>query len=69
MVKFKINNKEHKYSGDGDLTLLKYLRNELNITSTKDGCSGQGVCGACTIEINGKAKLSCITKMKKRRNL
>jgi aldehyde oxidoreductase len=68
MVKFKINNKEHKYSGDGDLTLLKYLRNELNITSTKDGCSGQGVCGACTIEINGKAKLSCITKMKNLQN-
>ncbi|MBI9039080.1 MAG: selenium-dependent xanthine dehydrogenase [Bacteroidales bacterium] len=64
MIKLKINNKEHNYSGDGDLTLLKYLRNELNITSVKDGCSGQGVCGACTVEINGKAKLSCMTKMK-----
>jgi len=68
MIKLKINNKQHKYSGDGDLTLLKYLRNELNITSAKDGCSGQAVCGACTVEINGKAKLSCVTKMKNLQN-
>jgi len=68
MIRFKINNKEHNYSGDGDLPLLKYLRNELNITSVKDGCSGQGVCGACTVEINGKAKLSCVTKMKSLQN-
>ena len=68
MIRFKINNIEHKYSGDGDLTLLKYLRNELDITSAKDGCSGQGVCGACTVEINGKAKLSCIKKMKSLQN-
>ena len=64
MIRFKINNKQFEYSGDGDLSLLKFLRNELNITSAKDGCSGQGVCGACTVEINGKAKLSCVTKMK-----
>ena len=68
MINFKINNKEYKYSGDEELTLLKYLRNELNITSAKDGCSGQGVCGACTVEINGKAKLSCVTKMKNLQN-
>ena len=30
----------------------------------KDGCSGQGVCGACTVEINGKARMACRTKMK-----
>ncbi len=68
MIRFKINNKQHEFSGDEDLTLLKYLRNKLNITSAKDGCSGQAVCGACTIEINGKAKLACVTKMKNLQN-
>ncbi|MDZ7635130.1 MAG: molybdopterin cofactor-binding domain-containing protein [Bacteroidales bacterium] len=41
-----------------------HLRKENRITSAKDGCSGQGVCGACTVEINGSAKLACRTKIK-----
>ena len=36
----------------------------MNITSVKDGCSAQAACGACMVEIDGKAKLSCVTKMK-----
>ncbi|MCK4663959.1 MAG: selenium-dependent xanthine dehydrogenase [Bacteroidales bacterium] len=64
MIKFILNNNEKIYDGDENLFLLKYLREIEDITSVKDGCSGQATCGACMVEINGKAKLSCVTKMK-----
>ncbi len=63
MIKWTLNDKAIEYNGDGNINLLDYLRNELHITSVKDGCNGQSACGACLVEINGKAKLSCITKM------
>jgi len=64
MIKFIINGKEISYSGDPGQSLLNYLRNHQKITSVKDGCSGQAACGACMVEIDGKARLSCTTKMK-----
>ena len=64
MIKFTLNGEKQSYTGDTEKTLLNYLRLEKNITSVKDGCSGQATCGACTVEINGKAKLSCVIKMK-----
>ena len=39
--------------------LLSALRDELNITSPKDGCSPSGQCGCCTVLIDGKAVVSC----------
>jgi len=63
MITFNLNGKEITYEGDEKYTLLNYLRKDLGITSVKDGCSGQAACGACTVEINGKAKLSCVAKM------
>lgn len=63
MITFNLNGKTMTYEGDENVTLLNFLRNDLGITSVKDGCSGQAACGACTVEINGKAKLSCVTKM------
>jgi len=63
MITFNLNGKTLTYEGDENYTLLNYLRKDLGITSVKDGCSGQAACGACTVEINGKAKLSCVTKM------
>lgn len=47
------------------MTLLQYLRDVEGIISVKDGCSGQGACGACLVEMNGKPALSCKTRMKK----
>ena len=64
MINFTLNGVKETYSGNPDENLLKYLRRDKHITSVKDGCSGQATCGACTVEINGKAKLSCVTKMK-----
>ncbi len=64
MVEFSLNGKRTTFGGDPDLTLSSYLREEAGITSTKVGCSGQGVCGGCTVMMNGNAILSCVTPMK-----
>lgn len=65
MIRFTLNGEHKSYEGDGDLPLLKWLRNHEKIRSVKDGCSGQGACGACLLEMNGKAVLSCRVPMKK----
>lgn len=68
MISFTLNGIKQKYTGNPEKSLLDYLRLEKHITSVKDGCSGQSACGACTVEIDGKAKLSCVIKMKKLEN-
>jgi xanthine dehydrogenase molybdenum-binding subunit len=45
--------------------LLAALREELDITSPKDGCSPSGQCGCCTVLVNGKAVVSCQTSLDK----
>ena len=65
MIIFKLNNKEIRYEGDENKSLLDFIRKDKGLTSVKDGCSGQAACGACTVEMNGKAVLSCVTKMSK----
>ncbi|CAH2802183.1 MAG: Uncharacterized aldehyde oxidase, 2Fe-2S subunit [uncultured Paraburkholderia sp.] len=45
-----------------DMPLLWVLRCELGMTGTKSGC-GVGICGACTIHLNGRASLACQTLM------
>ena len=65
MITFKLNGNKTEYTGASDNTLLNFLRQDKKITSAKDGCSAQAACGACTVEIDGKAKLSCIIKMSK----
>jgi len=64
MISFYLNHKKTEYEGTGDETLLHYLREKEGITSIKDGCSGQAACGACLVEIDGKARLSCTQKLK-----
>ena len=68
MIEFTLNGQATFYDGNPETTLLKFLRLEKNITSVKDGCSCQGACGACMVEINGEAKLSCLTPLKKLEN-
>lgn len=56
----KINNIEHDINVDNDMPLLWFLRDSLEITGTKYGC-GTGLCGACTVHVDGQAVRSCIT--------
>ncbi len=62
-IAFKVNGVERSYAGDPEMTLLWYLRDELHLTGTKFGC-GKGICGACTVHIDGEAVRSCIMLMK-----
>ncbi|MFQ5420313.1 MAG: molybdopterin cofactor-binding domain-containing protein, partial [Anaerolineae bacterium] len=64
-MEFKLNGRSLQYDGDPDLDLLTYLREQANILSPKNGCAPQAACGACTVDVNGKAVLSCVTPMKK----
>ena len=45
---------------DDNLLLIDYLREKRQLTGAKKGCDG-GECGACTVLVNGRARLSCIT--------
>ena len=58
-----INGKEIKImKSDLDKQLLEYIREDLNLTGTKNGCN-IGVCGACTVLINNEPKRSCKLKV------
>jgi aerobic-type carbon monoxide dehydrogenase small subunit (CoxS/CutS family) len=54
-----VNGVKHEITVDPDVELLSVLRNELDLTGSKYGC-GEGVCGACTVLINGTPSRSCI---------
>ena len=58
----KINGQDHTVDVDGDTPLLWVLRDVLGMTGTKFGC-GVGLCGACTVHLNGAATRSCITRL------
>ena len=60
MVKLTVNGKARQYDGDPEMPLLWYLRDDLRLTGTRFGC-GAGLCGACTVHVNGKAVRSCTT--------
>ncbi|HEY5975967.1 MAG TPA: (2Fe-2S)-binding protein [Geobacteraceae bacterium] len=62
MLTLTVNGKKYTVDVPPDTPLLWVLRDELKLTGTKYGC-GQGQCGACTVQIDGKAKRSCITKV------
>ena len=64
-MNFTLNGNTKTYDGDPELLLLNYLREIEGIISPKDGCSPQAACGCCTVELNGKAVLSCAIPMKK----
>ncbi len=64
-LRFTVNDAPAVWDGDPDASLLGYLRNVLGLTSVKDGCSGQGVCGACLVEMNGKAALACSVPLRR----
>ena len=57
-----INGEKQTVNVDGDTPLLWVLRDTLGYTGTKFGC-GRGLCGACTIHIDGEATRSCVTSI------
>ena len=59
---FTVNGKE--VSTVEDKSLLRFLRDDLKLISVKDGCS-QGVCGTCTVIIDGRAMRACVSKTSK----
>jgi carbon-monoxide dehydrogenase small subunit len=59
MLKLTINGKPHEVKAKPLETLLAVLRDRLNLTGTKDGC-GEGVCGACTVLVDGHPVSSCL---------
>jgi isoquinoline 1-oxidoreductase alpha subunit len=58
MVSFTLNDKRVSASTDEATPLLWVIRDHIGLTGTKYGC-GAGLCGACTVHINGKAQRSC----------
>ncbi|MBM3270787.1 MAG: (2Fe-2S)-binding protein [Candidatus Sericytochromatia bacterium] len=60
MPKIDVNGKVHEVDVDPDTPLLWVLRENLGLTGTKFGC-GYGLCGACTVHVDGEATRSCVT--------
>lgn len=62
-IAFTVNGKSVR-ANDGDKKLLPFLREELRLTSVKEGCS-EGACGTCTVLVDGKKVKACLPKLAK----
>jgi isoquinoline 1-oxidoreductase alpha subunit len=62
MINFNVNGRPRTFDGDEEMPLLWHLRDDLRLTGTRFGC-GLGLCGACTVHIDGVAMRACQTKM------
>jgi nicotinate dehydrogenase subunit A len=62
MMTLKVNGRDHRIDVDPDTPLLYVLREELQLNAAKFGC-GLGQCGSCTVIVDGKPVLSCVTPL------
>jgi nicotinate dehydrogenase subunit A len=62
MMTLKVNGRDRRIDADPDTPLLYVLRDELELNAAKFGC-GLGQCGSCTVIVDGKAVLSCVTPL------
>ena len=58
-INVKVNGKKYERDIRENMTLLRFIREEIGLTGTKEGC-GVGECGACTVIMDGKTVNSCI---------
>ena len=61
-IRFRLNGRSVALDTEQGRTLLWVLRGELGLTGTKHGC-GAGICGSCTVVVDGKAVRSCQTTL------
>lgn len=59
-IRLKVNGKSHRVEVEPRRLLVDCLRYDLGLTGTKEGCS-MGICGACTVIMNGNTVASCLT--------
>ena len=62
-----VNGTARSFDGDPDMPLLWYLRDDLRLTGTRFGC-GAGLCGACTVHVEGQAVRACQMAMRTLQN-
>ena len=62
MIPCQVNGVQRSFDGDPEMPLLWYLRDQLQLTGSKYGC-GIGLCGACTVHVDGAATRSCLMTM------
>jgi len=60
-IELTVNGGKYRYAVEPHWSLRHLLRDEIGLTSPKDWCGGQGACGSCTVIMNGRPVLSCLT--------
>jgi isoquinoline 1-oxidoreductase beta subunit len=67
MINLTVNGRNYTFEGDPETPLLWFLRDEIGLKGTKFGC-GVGICGICTLWINGEANHACMVPVNKAQN-
>ncbi|MEM2291717.1 MAG: molybdopterin cofactor-binding domain-containing protein [Nitrososphaerota archaeon] len=65
IITLNINGETIYTPSNPQMTLLSFLREKLKLTGAKKACDGKGICGACTVIVNGKAVKSCLVRLDK----
>lgn len=60
-IELTVNGDKYKFTVEPHWTLRQILRDQIGLTSPKDWCGGYGACGSCTVIVNGRPVLSCMT--------
>jgi carbon-monoxide dehydrogenase small subunit len=61
MIEFTVNGGKYRLAVEPHWSLRQVIRDEIGLTSPKDWCGGVGACGSCTVIMDGRAVLSCLT--------